>query len=311
MLIDPLSFNRTELMPSTRLLLAFTFLISTTAWAKGPAYATPEEARAAEPGFDFQGEYIGEGTAVQVIDLGKGQFRAVTYKGGLPGAGWDGSEKQITQGDRAAVEAILAGLKRTERKSPTLGKPAPEGAVVLFDGSKEKLQAHWKEGAKMTDDGLLTEGVTSIDTFGSFHLHLEFRLPFMPQDQGQARGNSGCYLQGRYEVQMLDSFGLEGLDNECGGIYGAARPAVNMCLPPLAWQTYDIDFTAAQFGADGQKIKNARVTVRHNGVVIHDDIELPKGTPGGTGGESAEPGPLFLQNHGDPVRYRNIWVVRK
>ncbi|MCA9081024.1 MAG: DUF1080 domain-containing protein [Planctomycetaceae bacterium] len=292
------------------LALMFCFA-ATSGFAKGPAYPTAEEAAEKEPGFALQGEYAGEGVGIQVIDLSEGKFRAVKHNGGLPGAGWDKSDKTETEGDAAAIKEIIAGLKKMERKSPTLGAKAPEGAVVLFDGSEETLKSHWKDGASMTDDGLLTQGVTSKDTFGSHQLHVEFRLPYMPHDQGQARGNSGCYVQGRYEVQMLDSFGLKGLDNECGGIYKAAPPSVNMCLPPLSWQTYDIDFTAAKFDADGKKTENARVTVKHNGIVIHDNIELPSGTPGGVGGESPEPGPLFLQNHGDPVRYRNIWAVKK
>jgi hypothetical protein len=103
---------------------------------------------------------------------------------------------------------------------------------------------------------------------------------------------------------------LEGEDNECGGIYSMAKPAVNMCFPPLAWQTYDIDFTAARFDEDGNKMKNARVTIKHNGVVIHDDLELPHGTPGRYP-EGPEPQGLFLQDHGNPVVFRNIWVVEK
>ncbi|MEZ5944563.1 MAG: DUF1080 domain-containing protein [Planctomycetaceae bacterium] len=291
--------------------LSACLLLTAVGSAKGPAYATPEEASQNEPGFAIQGEYAGKGVGVQVIDLSEGKFQIVKHKGGLPGAGWDKSDKEISEGDADAVQAATKSLKKVERKSDSLGAKAPEGAVVLFDGTEETLKAHWKDGAKMTEDGLLMEGVTSKDTFGSFHLHMEFRLPYMAHDRGQARGNSGCYLQGRYECQLLDSFGLEGLDNECGGIYKAARPSVNMALPPLTWQTYDIDFTAPEFDGDGKKTKNARATVRHNGVVIHDDIELPAGTPGGVGGESPEPGPLFLQNHGDPVRFRNIWVVRK
>ena len=118
------------------------------------------------------------------------------------------------------------------------------------------------------------------------------------------------YIHSRYEVQILDSFGLEGKDNECGGIYSVARPKVNMCYPPLSWQTYDIDFVSARFDESGNKTSNARVTVKHNGVVIHDDLELPKHTPG-RNKEGPEPAPLFLQNHSNPVVFRNIWVVEK
>ena len=130
----------------------------------------------------------------------------------------------------------------------------------------------------------------------------------MPTARGQARGNSGVYLQGRYEVQVLDSFGLAGEDNECGGIYQVSRPRVNMTLPPLQWQTYDIDFTAARFDSAGEKTANARLTVRHNGVLIHDDLELP-GTTGGGDPEGPEPGALHLQDHWNPVFYRNVWVL--
>src|SRR5690606_9010442 len=141
----------------------------------------------------------------------------------------------------------------------------------LFDGTNTD---RWKD-AKTSDDGLLMPGTTSIETFGDHRLHIEFRLPYQPEDRGQARGNSGIYLQGRYEVQMRDSFGLEGKDNECGGIYSVSAPSINMCLPPLAWQTYDIDFTAAKYDQDGKLQSNPRITVRHNGVVIHDNVELP------------------------------------
>ena len=161
----------------------------------------------------------------------------------------------------------------------------------------------------MSDDKLLMEGVTSNELFGSFKLHLEFRLPFQPFARGQGRGNSGLYMQGRYETQILDSFGLKGKHNECGGVYTISPPAVNMCFPPLVWQTYDIDYTAATYDDAGKKVNHARMTVLHNGVKVHDNLELDHATTAHPVKEGPEPGPIYLQNHGNPVRFRNIWVL--
>lgn len=275
-----------------------------------PVSSTVAEA-SADPDFAIQGEYSAEGKGAQVIALGAGKFRVVSYKGGLPGAGWDEKTKSADEGDAAAVKKAVEGLKRVERKSPTLGKKPDAGAIVLFDGTKETLEKQWRPGAKMTDDGLLMPGATTVETVQDHTLHLEFLLPYMPKSRGQGRGNSGLYLHGRYECQILDSFGLEGENNECGGIYTIARPRVNMCLPPLQWQTYDVDFTAPKFDDSGKKIKNAVVTIVQNGVTIHDKLELPNETPGGVAKEGPEPGPIFLQDHGNPVRFQNIWVVKK
>jgi len=273
------------------------------------AYTTAEEA-AADPDFALQGEYTGTNVGVQVVALGNGEFRTVIYRGGLPGAGWNEKEKQEVDEDADGVRSLIEdlNLKKVERKSPTLGAKPPAGAVVLFDGTKESVEKHWKAGARISPDGLLMEGCTSTDTFQDFSLHIEFRLPYMPYARGQGRGNSGIYYQGRYETQMLDSFGLEGKDNECGGLYSIKAPDLNLCLPPLNWQTYDVDFTAARW-EEGKKIANARITVRLNGVVVHQDVELPKTTTAAVLSESPEPGPIYLQNHGNPVRYRNLWVL--
>jgi hypothetical protein len=159
-------------------------------------------------------------------------------------------------------------------------------------------------------DGVMTvggSGLVSKKEFGDFKLHVEFNIPYMPDAKGQARGNSGVYLQGRYEIQVLDSYGLKSQDNDCGGIYKQYAPAVNACKPPLQWQTYDITFRAPRV-ADGKVVEPARVTVVHNGLTIHDDREI-KPTPGGIDGDATKTtGPIFLQNHGNPVQFRNIWV---
>lgn len=293
---------------------------------------------ATDEDFPFQGEYVGEADGakfgVQVIALGRGEFEAVGYPGGLPGEGWNGDREKIvrvkgTRGEAAVsvrfehndIVAEADGVKiyvskkesgavmeleRVDRKSPTLGAVPPEGAIVLFDGKENRFP-----GAKVTPDGLLTQGATSSETFGDCSIHIEFRLPYMPAARGQGRGNSGLYVQGRYEIQMLDSFGLEGKDNECGGLYKISAPKLNMCFSPLSWQTYDVDFTAAKFDGEGKKTSNAKLTVKLNGVSIHENQELPGPTGGAQLKDNAEPGPLHLQNHGNPVRYRNIWVVRK
>lgn len=305
-------------------------------------YLDPKEA-----GLDYevQGEYLGtfEGGAklgCQIIALGKGQFQAVLLPGGLPGAGWDGASKILMDGKLDGAKAVftptagkrkyMAGppaefsataafppkghkdcsgvlakgtlsgksangiafnVKKSTRTSPTLNAKPPEGAIVLFDGSNA---SEWKEGKIV--DGLLPVAANSKRTFKDFKLHIEFRTPFQPSARSQGRGNSGVYLHGKHEIQVLDSFGLEGKNNECGGFYGRREPSVNMCFPPLVWQTYDVEFRTGPADPKSKK-QTARATVFHNGVKIHDNLEFPSGE-----------GPLHLQNHGNPVFYRNIWV---
>jgi len=314
------------------LVLVVTLLPATAADPKPAPPEPPVYLTAAEGGADYaaQGEYVNDWGGAQVMALGGEAFRMVTFKGGLPGAGWDTETRREIDGRRdgnvikfsgaEGYSAVLADgaltiqtatggpytMNKTERTSPTLKAAPPEGAVVLFDGSTVDGWA----GGKLNEDGWLAAGCKSVEKFGDHSLHVEFRLPFKPLGRGQARGNSGVYLQDRYEIQVLDSFGLTGEHNECGGIYNKARPAVNMCLPPLTWQTYDIDFTAARFDEAGKKVKNAVLTVKHNGVVIHENLELD-GPTGGGQPESAAPGPIQLQGHGNPVFFRNIWVVEK
>ena len=202
-------------------------------------------------------------------------------------------------------------LKRVHRQSPTLGQQPPESAIVLFDGSNKDA---WRGGRLDENTGLLnTDGndILSRDKFHDYSIHLEFLLPYRPHARGQGRGNSGFYQVDHYEVQILDSFGLEGLHNECGGIYAQQGSLVNACLPPLVWQTYDIDFTNAQRDADGNKIKNAVITVKLNGIVVHDQLEIQGPTGGHRNEPEGTPGPLKLQGHGNPVQFRNIWIVPK
>jgi len=212
-------------------------------------------------------------------------------------------------------------MKKVYRISHTLGEKPPAEAIVLFDG---RSLEHWKpvnlKGPRRKKvrwkliDGAMqvvpdSGSIITKRKFRDFKLHLEFRTPFMPAARGQKRGNSGVYLQGRYEIQVLDSYGLEGRDNECGGIYKIGAPKVNMCAPPAQWQSYDVTFRAPRFYAAGNKIHDARVTVVHNGVTIHDNLKIPKPTGEAIDNNTAKPGGIYLQDHADKVQYRNIWLV--
>ncbi len=213
-----------------------------------------------------------------------------------------------------ALPSLANGAEPVPNDS-TLGAKPPEGAIVLFDG---KSLDGWVKGDGKTpaawpvEDGAFAvgKGQGSIQTakkLGSFKLHLEFNVPLMPDAKGQARGNSGVYLTGNYELQILDSYGLKPQDNDCGAIYQQVVPAVNACKPPLQWQTYDITFHKADV-RDGKTVKKARISVVQNGITIIDDAEISP-TPGGVGTKEGEDGPLMLQDHGNAVQFRNIWAV--
>ena len=216
-----------------------------------------------------------------------------------------------TAGDimKGKVDGASFSLNKTIRKSPTLGQKPPPGAIVLFEGSNMK---EWTGGSihkKFATLGPEPNSLTSKRKFNNYTVHLELLLPYQPAYRSQDRGNSGFYQVHDYEIQVLDSFGMDGAHNECGGIYSHKGADVNMCLPPLVWQTFDVKFTNSVV-KDGKKIKNAVITVRHNGVLIHDNFKIPgKSRYGVRGSPEGAPGSFMLQNHREPLQYRNIWIL--
>ena len=220
------------------------------------------------------------------------------------------------KGDCSSATSLYQfSMRRVQVNFPELGVKPAEKAVVLFDGSSldswvdlNNQPARWKllkdKSMEVAKGNIITQQV-----FGDALIHLEFRTPLMPEARGQARGNSGVYVHGRYEIQVLDSFGLKPMDNGCGAIYKIASPRINASLPPMDWQTYDIVFRAPRFDSTGIKLKNAEISVRHNGQLIHDRQELLGPSLGGISEEEGKRGGLLLQDHRDPVQYRNIWIL--
>jgi hypothetical protein len=199
------------------------------------------------------------------------------------------------------------------------GAPAPSDAVVLFDGTDlshwkcEKGDVKWKVKDGYMEVAPHTGGIETKETFGNFQLHIEFAEPEQVQGNSQERGNSGVFLQGIYEVQVLDCYNNPTYpDGQCGGMYGQTPPLVNACRKPGEWQTYDIFFTAAKIDDDHKLVSPASVTVIHNGLLLHHRQAFL----GPTGHkilanykkETPPRGPIALQDHGNPVRFRNIWI---
>jgi len=250
--------------------------------------------------------------------------------------GWSGraTGEQMTGTRPGDGQGAAFELKKVLRPSPTVGAKPPPGAVILFDGSgfdqweaqspaNASAEIAWERCedfmrvAPIDKEKRRGHSLITKRAFRDFRMHFEFRLALMPDKTGQARSNGGLVFGDAnwYEIQVLDSYGLEGLDNECGGIYKVAAPAVNMCRPPLLWQTYDIEYQAPRYDADGKRTQPGRISVQHNGVPIHQNIELPDSPAAEqrrqTNPASIPTGRIILHYHRDPVEYRNIWLVER
>jgi hypothetical protein len=249
---------------------------------------------------------------------------------------WSGS----IEGDRLTGKGTLRDkegrfeMSRVFYESPRLGARPPAEAIVLFNG---KDLDEWEMILRNGETGPVTWAIdndvmrivpeignhqigASLGTrraFQDFHLHIEFRLPLLPDRTDQRRGNSGVIIEEFqfFEVQVLDSYSLPGYYDECGGIYQIAPPKFNMCLPPTQWQSYEITYRGPRFDQDGRLREAPRITVDHNGALIHKELELPysdnavrmrRERP-----DSRKVGRIKLQDHGYPVEYRNIWIVRQ
>ncbi len=225
-----------------------------------------------------------------------------------------GSKYHVHDGDRPQPRIVKPGTASTQEKPGA----APSDAVILFDGSSLKDWESCKEGGAVEwklQDGYMevtpkSGNIRSKAHFGDCQLHIEFASPEVVKGDGQGRGNSGVFLMGLYEIQVLDCYDNPTYpDGTTAGIYGQYPPLVNACRKPGEWQTYDIVWIAPRFKGD-DLVSPARVTVFHNGLVVHHDKEL-QGPTQHRALAKYEPhpatGPLVLQDHGDLVRFRNVW----
>ena len=249
---------------------------------------------------------IEQGAFIEIVGAVEGS--QLTLSGRSGGYKWQG---QIQDGTLSAKSEYgqYFELKKIESKSPNAELKPPANAVILlaYEPGKAPDMGAWTNAQwKALDDGSMqiVKGANRTrQQFGDItQLHIEFKLPLEPTKRGQGRANSGVYLADHYEVQVLDSFGLVHTSGDCGGIYNVARAKVNACLPPETWQTYDITFRAPRLDEKGEVKELPRITVLHNGVKIHDELEIPMA-------RHRAKGPLQLQDHGHPIQFRNIWIL--
>jgi hypothetical protein len=225
----------------------------------------------------------------------------------IPGTQW-----HVHDGNRPQPRVVTPGATFSQKAAP------PSDAVVLFDGKDfskwrgEQGEVKWKIAEDYMET-TRTGRIRTKDEFGDFQLHLEFATPSKVEGSGQGRGNNGVNIYGRYEIQVLDSYQNPTYpDGQAGAIYGQTPPLVNASRPPGEWQSYDIIFEGPRWNADGKLVKKAYVTVLHNGVVVHHRRELIGYTEHRIVGNYDDPQPpkgfIELYEHGNPVRFRDIWI---
>ncbi|MHC4248562.1 MAG: 3-keto-disaccharide hydrolase [Planctomycetota bacterium] len=244
---------------------------------------------------------------------------AVAIAGTLVGLGAWAEEKpehqwKVHDMDRPQPEVVDPGTAST----PDEAGRAPSDAIVLFDGkdlskwTSNKGPARWRVQDGYMEVAKKSGGMRTKESFGSCQLHVEWRAPSPPKGNSQGRGNSGVFLMGRYEVQVLDCFENKTYpDGQAGSVYGQSPPLVNACRKPGEWQTYDIIFHRPHFDARGKCVKPATLTLLQNGVLVQDHFELEGSTAHkrrASYRKHPDKLPLSLQDHGNPVRYRNIWI---
>ncbi|MEM1221944.1 MAG: DUF1080 domain-containing protein [Verrucomicrobiota bacterium] len=264
---------------------------------------------------DFEKEIKAEDNSLRYAD---GQWEFKIKGNTLSGA------QIVTLKNGRTVRAPFE-MKKVERLSPTLGRPAPEDADILIGENlnqwqhKEGQPATWKLVSKDTmeifpkksgnEDG---GSLYTKKSYGDCEIHLEFKLPYEPENSGAGRSNSGIFIQNNYEVQILDSYGVDSGWTDCGALYKVSPAKVNRCSPPEQWQTYDITFRAARYDSSGKLLEHPIITVLHNGRPIHKDEVIPE-IPYNTeirrlAPHPKEPLPIYLQDHGHSIQFRNMWV---